>query len=232
MKTMSSVVEDRRVDFDEFAEEYESVLAEQLSFFSKNRGYFSSYKARLASKYCTPFPKRILDFGCGIGLGLPHLQKAFPDAELCATDLSSKSLDHAKETYPDVTVVLDENIESYEYDLIHIACVFHHIPPVERGDIIRRLSGCLSRRGEICVFEHNPFNPVTRRMVATCRFDTDAELLSRRILGNLLFEHGDLKVKKSGYYLFIPTELTWLVPLEHLLMQIPLGGQYFVIASR
>ena len=60
-----------KVDFDEYAEEYDNILREQLSFFSDDDKYFARYKVKSVHKYLTTEPKRILEYGCGTGRNLP-----------------------------------------------------------------------------------------------------------------------------------------------------------------
>ena len=89
------MAENRRVNFDEYADQYENLLQGQLAFFSKDRGYFSQYKVALTREFAPVSPKRVLDFGCGIGLSLPFLIRYFPDAKVFSTDVSERSLSHA-----------------------------------------------------------------------------------------------------------------------------------------
>ena len=224
--------EKEKVDFDEYADEYESLLQDQLSFFSNDRGYFSNHKAAIAAKLFDEQPNRILDFGCGIGLSLPYLHKYFPQSDLFATDVSNKSLDHVRQTHAFARVLNDKEIDGLTFDLIFVAGVFHHIAPTERQAVIQRLEGLLSDRGKLCIFDHNPYNPVTRRMVSTCPFDEDAVLLTRQELCGLLTDQTHLSVQARNYCLFFPEPLKALAPLERLLGWLPLGGQYYVVAGR
>ncbi len=38
----------------------------------------------------------------------------------------------------------------------------------------------LKKKGRVYIFEHNPYNPVTRYLVATCEFDRDAVLFKKK----------------------------------------------------
>ncbi|MCB1735057.1 MAG: methyltransferase domain-containing protein [Gammaproteobacteria bacterium] len=223
---------DRRVDFDEYADSYQRLLDEQLSFFSKDHGYFPDYKARWVAAHIKGRPARILDFGCGIGLSLPYLAQYFPDAKLHATDLSKASVAHVRKTYPGVEVVDDEDLDGNRFDLIFVAGVFHHIPVEERERVSRRLASLLSPGGEIFIFDHNPFNPVTRRMVSTCPFDADAVLLKRAQLQRLMHDVGGLEITQSSYCLYFPPALKALAFMEPWLEWLPLGGQYVVSGRR
>ena len=222
----------KRVDFDEYADRYEDMLRGQLAFFSEDRGYFSEYKVAIAKEYCPAFPSSVLDFGCGIGLSLPHLISYFPNAQIFASDISEQSLNYVRANIPSVTALSDQDISRHTYDVIFVTGVFHHVPIYQREDVIKRLVSLLADGGQLCIFEHNPFNPVTRHMVATCPFDEDAELITRRNMQRLVTGIGGLKISASGYCLFFPQSLSKLRPLEKFLRWLPGGGQYFVIGSK
>lgn len=221
-----------RVDFDHYAERYEELLQNQLGFFSSDRGYFSDYKVSLMRAGTTKSASRILDFGCGIGLTLPYLKKYFPDAVLHATDISSKSLERVAARWPGVQIIMDDELDKHRFDLILVAGVLHHVPVPERLSVLSRLGELLTHDGEVFVFEHNPFNPVTCRLVSACPFDADAVLISMRHLLNLMRSSRVLNPCGSGYCLFFPECLQPLRPIETALRWLPLGGQYFVRATK
>lgn len=219
-------------DFDEYADDYEGLLQSQLSFFDKDRAYFSDCKIAIAAEHFSTPPHRILDFGCGVGLSLPFFSKYFPHAKLYATDISKKSLAHVLKRFPNVSILPDGSLEKLKFDMIFVSGVFHHLPVELRADTMHRLASLLTNRGALCVFEHNPFNPVTRHLVSTCSFDGDAMLISLGQMTKLLMEGGHLRVLDSGYFLFFPSFLTIARILEKWLRWVPMGGQYFVIASK
>lgn len=222
----------QRVDFDDYAARYEGLLQEQLAFFSADRGYFSEYKAACLRDEIHGPVRRILDFGCGIGLSLPYVRKYFPEASVSATDISSGSLEHVRQNQPGVEVIADADLALQRFDLILVAGVVHHVPPAERTEMFKRLARLLSDGGEVFVFEHNPYNPVTRHLVSTCPFDADAQMLSRRRLMALMLGTTELVPQDSGYCLFFPERLQALRALEKALRWLPLGGQYFVRATK
>lgn len=221
------------VDFDDYATDYEKLVSEQLKGFSADRGYFSSSKINIIQPHIKQPPSVVLDFGCGIGLNLPFLQAAFPSSNLLGTDLSDESLAVAKQRNPDVQLISHAELSQWQdkVDLIFISGVFHHVPPIRRQDVIKQLATLLSTDGQLFVFEHNPYNPVTRHMVNTCPFDEDAVLLTRREMVGLLSKHRDLTVRAAQYFLFFPYALRGFQAFERYMGFIPLGGQYMVCAG-
>ena len=221
----------KAVDFDEYADKYEKILSEQLSFFSSDREYFSAYKIELLSTLVTNNPERILDFGCGIGLSLPHFRRYFPEAELYATDISTKSLDYVNSQYPYAIIVEDNELEQFQFDLVFLSGVVHHVAPEQRLALFQKLQQLITLDGIICIFEHNPYNPVTRKMVSTCPFDKGVELWSMGKTLRLLRDEVGLFVKQKGYCLFFPETLSMLRRYEVILRWLPLGGQYYIMAG-
>ncbi|NGX51196.1 MAG: Trans-aconitate 2-methyltransferase [Chlamydiae bacterium] len=222
---------DEIVDFDEYTDNYEELLEDQLSFFSSSRDYFSAYKVQLLKRSLDRTPKKILDFGCGIGLSLPHLLEAFQGSEIYGSDISLKSLESARQNYPKVTILdtLEESSESF--DLIFLAGVIHHVPPRDRPLVMQQIQSLLTPGGEVCIFEHNPFNPITRRIVSNCPFDKGVVLVPKQELKRLM-KAISIEPTKSEYCLFFPASLRALRAAERFLSWLPLGGQYFVMGKK
>ena len=223
-----------KVDFDEYAEDYDSILKEQLSFFSDDDKYFAQYKVKLVHKYLTNQPKRILEYGCGTGRNLSFFQEKFPSVEIFGADISAQSIAIAKEQNPFAKCFClgDEFIrDAGSFDLIFVAGVFHHINPSERVGVLNQIKSLLSQNGSLFVFEHNPYNPVTQKLVRECPFDADASLLSMQEMTKLLDVTGFTCVLKK-YTLFIPPSFSVVARFEKYLGWLPLGGQYFIQAKK
>lgn len=222
-----------RLDFDDYAEEYNRLLQERTSFFSGNDAYFARYKTDLMRSCLSRPVKKVLEYGCGIGRNIPFLREAFPQAVVIGTDISRASLEIARRDQPDVEFFEEDNpvLDVRSFDLIFVAGVFHHIPVAERRKVSRLLFQRLELAGDLFVFEHNPYNPVTRRIVSTCPYDDDAVLLTPQELIRYLEAEG-FKQPHTQFCLFIPPSLSWLVWIERRLGWLPLGGQYFVHFSK
>jgi SAM-dependent methyltransferase len=226
-----------KVNFDEHAEIYEKTLEKDLEFFGEESGYFAEYKIRIIKKTLgSDAPLNILEYGCGIGMNIKFFSQQFPDAKITGCDISEKSLDVAKKRNdPSVNFFLinEENISKYinSFDLIFVSCVFHHIQPHLREQSMKNIFNLLKDNGSFYFFEHNPYNPVTRYIVNTCVWDTDAILLYPKESLNLINKSG-FKLENKRYTLFFPAFLRFLRFMESFLFFLPLGGQYYIKAKK
>lgn len=221
----------KKVDFDEYTENYNQILRESVGFFSQDDAYFARYKVAIVNKAIKTKPTRILEYGCGIGRNIPFLREFFPDAEIEGSDIAPSSLDIARKENPGVHFFLEGDRQAEPYDLIFVAGVFHHIPPAERPGATRTISNRLKPGGEVYVFEHNPYNPVTRRIVNNCPYDEDAVLLKPSELKAHL-QNAALTPNGGAYCLFVPPKLSALAWMESCLGWLPMGGQYWVKGTR
>lgn len=224
-----------KVDFDQYADVYEKTLEEDLKFFGEENSYFAEYKIKLIKDLLSSAPKNILEYGCGIGRNIKFFKEYFPAAKVDGCDISDKSLEIAKKENPEVTfnLISDKfvNENTGKYDLIFVSCVFHHIEPPLRNEAITNIYKLLKPKGNLFIFEHNPYNPVTLKIVKDCVWDADAILLKPKETKDLI-SHAGLKLDKMEYTLFFPAFLKSLRFLENYLKFIPMGGQYFVMASK
>lgn len=220
----------KKVDFDKYAEDYDEILGDQLNFFNRDNEYFARYKVECIKEHVKGTPRTILEYGCGTGRNLGFLKGAFREARIYGCDISPKSLAIAREQNKDIHLFLpDQQPPESAFDIIFVAGVFHHVAPEERAGVMKNIAGLLKKGGELFIFEHNPWNPVTRRLVRDCPFDEDAVLIKPSELSCLLMDTG-LIVEKKRYALFFPEALKYFRKYEKWLGLIPLGGQYFIHA--
>jgi SAM-dependent methyltransferase len=214
-----------RVDFDQYAGQYEAILAEQTNFFDGDSGYFARYKIELAQQLAGPVGS-VLDFGCGIGRSMPYLREVFPKAEIVGCDPSAESLAIARRDNPTCRFMsMDELGSEAKFDLVIASCVFHHIPPQDRQMAIRYCYSRLKQGGHFIVFEHNPRGTWSKLSMRRRRGAADM----REPIERMRTAH--LHIDESSYCLFFPQQFAALRPFEKYLRWLPMGGQYFVCAS-
>ncbi|MBY0291760.1 MAG: class I SAM-dependent methyltransferase [Alphaproteobacteria bacterium] len=219
------------VNFDSFTKDYNQLLLEQTQFFTADEAYFAAYKVQIVKRLIKTTPVRILEYGCGIGRNIKFLKTAFTTSEIFGSDISEKSIEIAKKENPNVLfwVEGEQKLEEAGFDLIFVAGVFHHIPPPERFDVMKKLLNILNPGGNIFIFEHNPYNPITRKIVNSCPYDEGVILLPPRELKSYLQKAG-FKNYQQGYTLFFPPAFKVLTCFESYLKWLPLGGQYWIRA--
>jgi trans-aconitate methyltransferase len=218
-----------RNEFDEFAESYNQTLKAALPAGMDEDQYFARYKIDfLVAATRNRTVKSILDFGCGAGRSLEYLASAFPRASLCGYDPSSESIRLASQRVAAAKLTTQwQDIEPNPFDIVFVANVFHHIPRNEISTWLGRCGKILAPQGRIFVFEHNPFNPVTRYVFERCPFDVDAKMIPRNEL-IAMGRGAGLKIASSRYTLFFPKPLKIFRPLERWMGWLPIGAQYCV----
>lgn len=218
-----------RPEFDEYAAQYDTLLEKALLPTGVDSDRFAAYKIEeIAHVLGNQDPRRILDFGCGTGRSLRHLQQAFPAAALFGYDPSSESAAAAAAASPGVVATSDwDTLATQRFDCIVAANVFHHVPLEERPAMIARCALALAPRGSLFVFEHNPLNPLTRWVFNRCPFDCDAQMLGRGETSRLGREAG-LEVVAARYTLFVPYSGKRWAALQRMLGWCPAGAQYYV----
>lgn len=229
-------------EFDDYAADYAEMLDASLALSGYGSGYFDEYKVRemfsVISKSRQPDRAlKILNFGCGVGKCEQIVARYFPSSSIYSTDVSSESIRIARErnsALRNVTFAVSDGITipfEGSYDLIFCAGVFHHIPHENRQSVLANLREKLAPGGRLFIFEHNPWNPLTRRIVASCPIDENAHLISRPVLAKLLEQTGFTGIS-GRFIVFFPRLFSFLHPLERLLGACPLGAQYYIMASR
>jgi ubiquinone/menaquinone biosynthesis C-methylase UbiE len=226
-----------RTEFDRFADEYYSQHAKSVALSGETPEFFYEYKIRVTARLATRHGisvQRILDFGAGVGNSLPYLRNTFAAAELTCADVSRRSLELSAERFPGVAryVQIDGDrlpLANHTVDLAFSACVFHHISHAEHTSWLAELRRVCRPGALVCIFEHNPWNPLTRKVVRECPFDEHAKLISAPAMCRALAKSGWLQPAVQ-YTLFFPHALRSLRPTETWLGRVPLGAQYVAYA--
>ena len=225
-------------EFDKFADEYHAMHAAGIAVSGEGPEYFAEYKIVDIAREWAQQPGavgssvRMLDFGAGIGGSVPHVRRHFPHAALTCLDLSRRSLALAEKRFPKHADFVHFDgahipFPDNHFDIAFAMCVFHHIDWDLHVPLLQELRRVIRPGGSLFVFEHNPYNPLTVRVVNQCPFDINARLIRgadmRRRLGAAGFA-----ATRIRYRIFFPHLLRALRPVEMSLAWLPLGGQYYV----
>jgi len=229
-----------RAEFDQFAREYRQLHQQNIRHFRESPEYFAEYKivdtAAVARRRLGERELDLLDFGTGVGNAVPYLAEHLPRARLTCLDISEESVAIARERFPGMAQYCTFDggqlpFPDASFDLLYTACVFHHIPHAEHPALLREFHRVLRPGGALVIFEHNPYNPLTQRAVSTCPFDENAQLIRPGAMTEQIADAGFAGVERK-YRIFFPGFVRWLRCLEPYLAWLPLGGQYYVAATR
>jgi ubiquinone/menaquinone biosynthesis C-methylase UbiE len=111
------------------------------------------------------------------------------------------------------------------FDVVVAICVLHHVPMSMRYKVVSEMVRVTRPKGVVAVFEHNPYNPLTRRAVNTCVLDRDAVLLPARETIELLKESAEVE-PQVRHFLFSPFGGAVGNSLDRHFQDVPFGGQY------
>ena len=229
-------------EFDKFADEYHAALKAGIAVSGEGPEYVSEYKIIDIARECgaasnaVAAPGRVLDFGAGIGNSVPYVRKHLPGAELTCLDLSQRSLEVAEKRFGAQAhyVRFDgANIPfpNDHFDIAYAMCVFHHIDHTDHAALLQELRRVVRPGGSLFIFEHNPLNPLTVRVVNNCPFDENAHLIRGPEMKRRLLAAGFASASTRNR-IFVPHVLRALRPFERALVWLPLGGQYSVHAVK
>ncbi len=227
-------------EFDQFAQEYDALLRDSIGASGEGPEYFARYKVKdMADVFSRQNPDcsvtSVLDFGGGVGASLPYLSEYFPQADITLADVSRRSLEYAaRREIPRVSILHFDGkrlpLPDNHFDAVIAACVFHHIPETEHIALMAEIRRVLKPRGLFFIFEHNPWNPLTRKVVDNCPFDENAVLITGPELRRRMKNAGFAKVDVA-WRIFVPGALRAIRPVERWLEWLPLGAQYRAVGS-
>jgi len=224
--------------FDQFASDYRSIHNENIALSGQSSEYFAEYKIKELARILKNKEINILDFGCGDGISAIFFNTYFPNAHYTGIDISADSIEIAKKRgLPNTTFLTFDGttipFEAQSFDLIFTSCVFHHIAPTYHHDLLTQIRNLLTLEGQFVIFEHNPFNPITLKIVNDCIFDKDAILINAFEMKSKFSKAGFRKTSTT-FTLFFPRKYFFnhLLFLEKYLSFIPLGGQYYTIGKK
>jgi len=223
--------------FDELAPEYEAALDDPWRRrFAGDDAFFIRQKCRAMARRVARDPGGTaarpvaLDVGCGKGPAVAFLGNRW---KTFGTDVSCEMLKAAPRglrlavqepfalPFPDET-----------FDVAFAFCVYHHVAAHEHARHAREMLRVVRRGGRLFVFEHNPYNPVTRIVFGRAPVDRGCSLIAPSALRRTLDTAGavDLEI---AYVLFLPQIAAERLPaFEAALSWMPVGGQYYVTGRK
>lgn len=224
--------------FDDHADDYSEEIDKTLNKFGTDHDLFTRHKSWLIIRELKALEKEpskltLLDVGCGIGKIHPLIGPSL--GSVIGTDISAPSLEVARAANPGIQYRDYDGdtlpIENSSVDVTLAICVFHHVPPTRWAQMAKEMLRVLKPGGLAMIIEHNPFNPLTRRIVNTCPLDADAVLLSARELSSLFRGAGSRRVV-SRYIVSLPPKNVALMWADRLFSRLPMGAQYYTIAHK
>lgn len=225
-------------DFDRFANDYRTIHDANLKGMGYSSDYFSARKIREIARHTkgADYKLKVLDLGCGDGLCCHYLRKYFSDADIYGIDISMESLIAAgNRNIPRAYFSLYDGLHiPFQNNFFHIvlmANVLHHVyRPENQTALLRECRRVLMKKSNLFIFEHNPLNPITRRLVNDCPFDQDAVLVHFRRLKKILTQAGFSH--RFRFFLFLPGIFNKFEFIEKWLWWLPIGGQYYFICQK
>lgn len=216
---------------------YEFDLNRSLRISGENRFYFLQRRVLDLENRLGPDrkPSHILDYGCGSGDTSAFLAETFPDAEVTGFDTAEGAIREAQSKHGSDRVRFESGAElpdAERFDLCYVNGVFHHIEPSKRVEVVRRIWRSLRFGGQFALMENNPWNVGTRIIMSRIEFDRDAIPISPPEAGRLLRAGGFEPCGKARSLFFFPGPLAFLRFLEPSLARLPLGAQYYYLATK
>lgn len=244
-----------RPEFDAYAAEYSAgmenrwkrLAGDDAEVFIELKAWHLQEDLRRRPLTTGGHPPRLLDFGCGEGVLLRILAASGFTGSLSGSDVSAAMLQAARGKWranaarrTGVTTAEPSWVESrpgvlpfetHSFDIVTCLGVMHHVPPAERPREWSEIARVLRPGGRCYVYEHNPYNPLTRWVVSHTEIDRNAILLSQRETMRSLEDHGFTVTTAHGL-MYWPPRWRRLWAAERWVRWIPLGGQYVVVGER
>ncbi|VEB32664.1 methyltransferase [Legionella sainthelensi] len=229
-------------EFDLYSESYSEQINQSLAFSGLSHDFFTRIKADYLTHlfHHNSFLKNqshinALDVGCGHGLIHPYLLANNNKLQLSGVDVASSVIDIALTTNPNVAYqTYDGSTLPYAentFDVAYAICVMHHVPPMQWHNFLQEMKRVVKVNGLIVIFEHNPLNPFTLKVVKDCPLDKDAVLIRSKLMRKMMQQAG-LTLLKNTYILFTPFDNPLFQKFDRMLGWLPLGAQYYTLSSK
>ena len=224
--------------FDEYKESYSDTVNDSIGFSGLDVDFFTRVKADYLVDICTKHfgdtkDLSLIDIGCGIGNFDGLLRPKFK--ALTGVDISPQSVEQARSRHTDVEYHTYNGetlpFENNSFDAAFAICVVHHVPVDLWENFSKEMYRVIKPGGLAMIFEHNPSNPLTMRVVNNCPFDEDAVLLKSQKSMSLL-SGADFEDVKRRYILTIPAFNKLFRAFDGLFSWMKIGAQYYVTGTK
>ena len=227
----------KAAEFDAYTANYNEEINKALSFSGLDIDFFARVKNDylvdiLNARQAGAAKAELLDVGCGVANA--HKQLTGRVGAIAGIDVSAASIAVARQRNPGIRYEVFDGCHlpfaEGSFDAAFAINVFHHVPVAQRSTLVADIRRVLRPGGLFAIFEHNPFNLVTRRIVNTCEFDKDAVLLKRRDSETLLQEAGFDDIS-TRYIFSVPAAGPLLRKIDRLFSLLPFGAQYYTLGT-
>jgi len=224
-------------EFDAYSAVYDQAVNDSLAFTGLKVDFFTRVKAEylidlIMAHHGDPKQISVLDVGCGVGNYHELIVNRL--GSVSGVDVSESSIEEARLRNPRVRYSVYEGqrlpYPDAAFDVVYTICVMHHVPPAQWPQFASEMKRVLKPGGMVVVFEHNPRNPLTQRVVSNCVFDKNAVLLRAEQTRELVAGAGFQNIV-DRFIITIPPFTKSLRSLDLMLGRLPFGAQYFVKAT-
>jgi SAM-dependent methyltransferase len=223
-------------EFDGYSQSYDQTVNSALAFTGLKVDFFTKVKTDylkdlIRSRFTDLSRVSVLDVGCGVGNSLSLLAQGAA-GRLAGVDVSEACLATARERKAGVEYRAYDGLHlphpHAAFDVVFSICVFHHIAIADRIPLAQDIRRVLRPGGMFAIFEHNPLNPFTMRVVNSCEFDENAILL-RSGEAETLMQNAGFREVYSRFILTIPASGSTLRYVDRMFGRLPLGAQYYTV---
>ena len=224
-------------EFDRYRDIYGSSIDDAVGFSGQGHEFYLQLKAEhllaaIRDKFGNEQSVKVLDVGCGHGLMHPFMQEQ--NIDLIGCDPAASVIEQARQQNPDVNYLSNDGavlpFNDNTFDVAFTVCVMHHVPPDQWPDFLKEMQRVVRPGGLLMVYEHNPNNPLTMRIVNNCELDKDAVLLRSKKLSALMRDIAPRRIRRE-FIIFFPFRGRLFRAIERLLTWLPLGAQYVISAE-
>jgi len=231
------------LEFDNYAKNYFKEMSHPLrNIISKDGDYFIEAKYNIIKDAFTLIKNSkdgfvAVDIGTGLGLFEHFFNKE--NIKIFALDLSFNMLKIGQLINPlklkglyfqgdALSIPLHENFS----DIVFASCVFHHLLEDEIRIVLKEMTRICKQNGLIIVFEHNPYNIITKFVVKTTKLDRNANLLKPEEIIKMMGV-SKLNLIEVKYFLYGNNKVdAWVEKRIPFASKFPLGGQFCIIAKK